>query len=57
MNQQTITRDLGWHFLTLQQRTCQDDFPPRNSPLISSLLPQTGTDFTQISRTAFLTYW
>ena len=24
--------------------TCQDNFSPRNSPLISPLLPQTGTD-------------
>ena len=38
------------------QRTCQDNFTPRNSPLISPLLPQTGTDFAHTSRTAFLTY-
>ena len=39
------------------QRTCQDNFSPRNSPLISTLLPQTGTDFAQTARTAFLAYW
>ena len=33
------------------KRTCQDNFSPRNSPLISPLLPQTGTDFAQTSRT------
>ena len=37
--------------------TCQDNSSPRNSPLISSLLPQAGTDFAQTSRTAFLTCW
>ena len=40
----------------IEQRTCQDNFTPRNSPLISPLLPQTGTDFAHTSRTAFLTY-
>ena len=39
------------------KRTCQDNFYPRNSPLISPLLPQTGTDFAHTSRTAFLTCW
>ena len=28
-----------------KKRTCQDNVTPRNSPLISPLLPQTGTDF------------
>ena len=39
------------------ERTCQDNFTPRNSPLISPLSAQTGTDFAHTSRTAFLTYW
>ena len=39
-----------------EKRTCQDNFTPRNSPLISPLLPQTGTEFAHTSRTAFLTY-
>ena len=33
------------------QRTCQ------NNPLISLLLPQTGTGFAQTARTVFLTCW
>ena len=32
-------------------------FSPHNSPLISPFLPQTGTDFAETSRTAFLTCW
>ena len=43
-------------FVYGRERTCQDNFTPRNSPLISPLLPQTGTDFAHTSRTAFLTY-
>ena len=39
------------------KRTCQDNFSPCNIPLISLLLPQTGTDFAQTARTAFLTCW
>ena len=39
------------------QRTCQDNFAPRDSPLISLLLLQTGTYFAQTARTAFLTCW
>ena len=34
------------------KRTCQDNIYPRNSPLMSLLLLQTGTDFAQTSRTA-----
>ena len=45
------------HFDWLSKRTCQDNVNPRNSPLISPLLPQTGTDFAHTSRTAFLTCW
>ena len=40
----------------LGEKTCQDNFSPRNSPLIF-FLPQTGTDFAQTSRTTFLTCW
>ena len=32
-------------------------FAPRNSPLISPLLPLTGTDFAHTSRTELLTCW
>ena len=47
----TITLVIVWLW------TCQDNFTPLNSPLISPLLPQTGTDFAHTSRTAFLACW
>ena len=52
----TVCELKGFLFLGILQRTCQDNFSSRNSPLISLLLPQTGADFAQTARTAFLKY-
>ena len=54
-----ITDGYQWnaHDHLEKERRCQDNFSLRDSPLISSLLPQTGTDLAQTARTAFLTCW